>query len=1470
MTDDISRTVERKLTDEHAAYLEAAAIDLDLARALGVHSLLSHHDSAALNDSNWANFANFPSIVFPWTNEDGGVMYQARPDNPTQDQKTGKPRKYVFGRGAGSILWAVRPIDTAERIVIIEGTKQCLAAASHAPPGVGIYGIAGIRNWQVNGQPIADLAAADGREVVVIPDADAATNPQVYQACLDFGQALVLEGATKVLFGRLSGGQDKSGLDDTLASRKPERRAALMARIIDSARPKPADAKPKPQKRNGTAPGEDGRPTLICNRDRLAVINDLTGALLAKGNAKTLFNHGGVISRLGESGMSPVDKGSFHDLVQETVMTVNENEGMQGTTYTFSWPDAGTMSATMSRAPKFAPLERIVHAPFVRPDGTIATEPGYDEPTRTLLLPDPVFQGLTVPENPSAAEIVAARELLLTEWMGDFPLDAEPDRANLLGLLVTPAIRGMVPRAPLAVIDGLQMGVGKNLLADCLLTVYTGHAAQPMNMVDEHEELRKQITAAFRTGAEFFVFDEAHTLQGAPLAQALTAETWQDRILGVSTMANFPNRVTWVSLGNNVQVKGDITRRVYRIALRPTYANPQDRAASSFRHPGQSGLDLASWTRKHRRELLTAILTLVRAWFAQGSPHPKRGVSFGSFETWERTVGGIVETAGLPGFLGNLKVWRSESDFDSQYWTGHLTWLREQFGEKPFKTADVRNKALTVGDDFYPAPPRLDEPKERTYGKALGEAYSRLRGRRYNGLWIERVSSSHGHVALWQVHEDGDLPPAPGTDEPPPWNEPDDACPACGRLHYPWCKPDDTEVSSIVHGEAPGLLGEMERALAGEGLDVNGDPQAVDGPVDGARHAGADGSCPDYGSRLDPCPPGCASGECVYAAPKGQRVEDAPTVGLVTLDLETGDAGALYKRDEDYVRLAGVAIDDGPVQVEADDRAPNLAVNAVRSAEVLTGHNVMAFDLPALVRYAGLTMTEVHAMAADGRLADGMIIGRYLDPPMARDKGVDQQRKYDLGVLAAKYGAGEKLTDISKKLAEKYGGWDNIPTAADDPDGALFRQYLVGDVEASRKLHARLLEELGGSLPDYLLREHRVAAIAAQISTNGFLVDQELLAERVAGVNRRKAESMQLLSGKYGIPTADAKGKPYLSPLASKAGKEALGAALMAAGVPEKALWRTEKSKDLQVSSDAMLHYGREYGAHSAALREICKAVYRIVSARSIYETTQNTMCPDGRVHPKIGFDQATGRWSLTRPGLTVFGKREGRHVERAVLLADPGEALVAFDLAQVDMRGVAGHSQDQAYIEMLKSEDPHSELALALFGSRDMRETAKPIGHGWNYGESLKRISMSNNIEPRLVVQFDHMMRERFARLVEWREEIRAIAASGQLLDNGFGRLMRPDPQRAHTQGPALMGQGAARDLMMTGMVNIADRVPEALPMLRAQVHDEIVLSIPLAQVEEISRAVVECLSFEWRGVPILADRSPAGSDWSLCYVKS
>lgn len=1423
------------LTPEHVAFLQAQAVDIDLATRLGVRSLVTRADNP--QEGVWGNWSNHPAILFPWTSPDGRVEYQVRADNPTEDTR-GRPRKYVFRKDMTPVLWAVRPVADAKRVVIVEGTKQCLAAATYAPEGVAVYGIAGCRSWQIDGQPIPDLYVVDGKDVVVILDADAAENPQVYDAGLALADALMMEGANKVSFGRLPAG-GTSGLDDVLGGRPADRRATFLERVISGAKPKPADAKPKGKKKpTGTPQADDGRATIVVNRDRLAVINDLTDAMLKRWNAVELFCHGGVISRRRGDAMKPVDRGSFHKLVQDTAITVNENEGANGTTYSFSWPDPGTMAATMSEADRFAPLDRISHAPFVREDGTVVTEPGYDETTRTMLIPDEVFAGLEVPESPTTDQITAARELLLTEWLGDFPFESDVDRANVLALLVTPAIRGMVPKVPLCVIDGLQMGVGKNLLADNILTVYTGTAAEPMNWVPEADELRKQITAAFRTGAEFFVFDEAHTLEGAPLAQALTATTWQDRILGVSTMAAFPNVITWMSLGNNVQVRGDLTRRVYRVALRPKYANPQDRKAETFRHPGTSGLDLGSWTRKHRRELMTAILTLVRAWFAQGSPRPKRGVSFGSFEVWEKITGGIVETAGLTGFLDNLKVWRSESDFDTQYWEGHLGWLRGQFGEETFRTAQVRELAL--GDPAgYLAPPKLDDPSDKGYGKALGEAYSRLRGRRYGKLWVERSGSAHGHVSVWSVFQEGEDPPTeenptreptppPVTPNPEPVDTPPsiETAPENEHAEARGPAPEDTdgeghdEVRGIIHGKAPGLLGEMERALAVEGLGLNGDP-------------------------IEP-------------------------TGVVTFDLETGDAAELHKADPaTYIRIGATATDGQSVASYAA-RAAEAVTADIRYGATITGHNIMAFDLPVLVRSGAMTMAEVHELAADGRLFDALLAARFLDPPMARDKGVDMQRKYDLGTLAGTYQlGGDKLTDTTAALKKKYGGWNEIPWDTEDPDpvraadAELFRLYMIQDVKLSRDLHRVLLDKLGGTVPEYLKREHRVAAVAAQISANGFLVDQDLLATRVAEVNERKAGSLAWLAENIGLPLANAKGVPYKSPLASAVGKAALEKGLREAGATS--LWRTAKSGDLDTSGEHMRHLAQEYG-HLPQVRAIAKEVYRIVGARSVYQTVSDHVAPDGRVHPKIGFDQATGRWSVTSPGLTVLGKRGGRHVERAILLPDPGELLIAVDLSQVDMRAVAGLSQDKAYIEMLKTDDPHTELAVALFGDAGFREQAKAIGHGWNYGESLKRISQDNEIDPAIVNRFDRSMYQRFGRLVEWREEVRALAASGALLDNGFGRTMRPDPQRAHTQGPALMGQGAARDLMMTGLL----RLPaEIRPMLRAQIHDEVVASVPAADVVEIGQEIVKAFTFEWRGVPILADVSRSGTDWSKCYEK-
>jgi DNA polymerase-1 len=162
-------------------------------------------------------------------------------------------------------------------------------------------------------------------------------------------------------------------------------------------------------------------------------------------------------------------------------------------------------------------------------------------------------------------------------------------------------------------------------------------------------------------------------------------------------------------------------------------------------------------------------------------------------------------------------------------------------------------------------------------------------------------------------------------------------------------------------------------------------------------------------------------------------------------------------------------------------------------------------------------------------------------------------------------------------------------------------------------------------------------------------------------------------------------------------------------------------------------------------------------------------------------------------------------------------------------------------------------------------RDGVKPLNHGNNYGLGAKAM-ITKGHDPELVSRFFEVM-SRFEVKAAWTERVREQAESGQLLDNGFGRKMRCDPARAYTQAPALMGQGCARDIMTTGLLRMVDRLPEITSMLRCVVHDEVVLSVPVDRVDEVTEVIKDAMTFEFRGVPILADVSAPGTDWSLCY---
>ena len=555
----------------------------------------------------------------------------------------------------------------------------------------------------------------------------------------------------------------------------------------------------------------------------------------------------------------------------------------------------------------------------------------------------------------------------------------------------------------------------------------------------------------------------------------------------------------------------------------------------------------------------------------------------------------------------------------------------------------------------------------------------------------------------------------------------------------------------------------------------------------------------------------------------------------VAFDLETCSAADLHKRS-DFVRLVGWSGTSAPT---VSTSAPEL-LGALTSATAITGHNILGFDLLALAKHHG---ADYEALAA--KAVDTMLIAKQLDPPSSKGMPAGY---YSLDSLCEQYGVARKTDDI-KRLAKKHGGFDRIPL-----DDAEYSEYLRGDVAASQALAGAM-----GQPDPYVQREHRVQAIMGRISLSGFRVDEELCWDRHQRGVDKQDEIKDRLHREHAFPVEGA------APQRTNAGKEAFYNALRASGLGPQWLeqnWPRNKDGSLSLAKEVLTEKVELLRGPRPQAADICEAILAMNGVRSVYGNCIDWTV-NGRVHPEIHPEQASGRWSVTKPGLTVMGKRGGKHVEREIYLPEPGEVIVAFDLDQVDMRALAAHSQDRGYMSLFEpGKDAHTEMA-AMVGLP--REESKRNSHGWNYGLGIDG-QVRNGVQREVAVQFDSMMREKFPRLIEWQNEVRAIASAGELLDNGYGRKLRVHPDWAYTQAPAQMGQGTTRDILAEGLLRLPK---EIIPMLRVVVHDEIVLSIPADSLDDVSRAVQDALTFEFKGVPITCGASKAGDSWGACYSK-
>lgn len=268
-----------------------------------------------------------------------------------------------------------------------------------------------------------------------------------------------------------------------------------------------------------------------------------------------------------------------------------------------------------------------------------------------------------------------------------------------------------------------------------------------------------------------------------------------------------------------------------------------------------------------------------------------------------------------------------------------------------------------------------------------------------------------------------------------------------------------------------------------------------------------------------------------------------------------------------------------------------------------------------------------------------------------------------------------------------------------------------------------------------------------------------------------------------------------------------------------------------------------------------------------------------GRIH--TSFNQtvaATGRLSSSNPNLQNIPIRSdvGRLIRQAFVPAhQPGWSLLSADYSQIELRLLAHFSEDPHLLAAFnQGEDVHAATAALVFGipvdqvTKEQRYRAKTVNFGVIYGQSAHGLSQQLKITRFEAQQFIDLYFAQYDHVKAYIESVKEGAhATGYVktlcnrvrdLEEGLNsriRGIREFSERAAFNTPL---QGSAADLMKVAMIRVARRLKtEKLETrLILQVHDELVLEVPDAERETVSKLVEEAMTLDQPlRVPLVVD---------------
>ena len=504
---------------------------------------------------------------------------------------------------------------------------------------------------------------------------------------------------------------------------------------------------------------------------------------------------------------------------------------------------------------------------------------------------------------------------------------------------------------------------------------------------------------------------------------------------------------------------------------------------------------------------------------------------------------------------------------------------------------------------------------------------------------------------------------------------------------------------------------------------------------------------------------------------------------------------------------------------------------------------------------------DQHVLANHGLVLDGVA-----HDTMLQSYVLEAHRPHDMDSLAWRHLDVKTISyaEVAGKGAKQI-GFDQV-----DIDGAT--AYSAEDADITLQLHRYLHPRVAGN-PKlehvYAAIEMPVREILFEMEREGVMLDTALLAAQ----SRELGEKVMALEQQaYSLA-----GQPF-----NLASPKQLGEILF----DKMKLPSVRKTATGQPSTDeeVLTELAADYPLPKLLLEH--RALSKLKSTYTD-KLPQMVNARTGRVHTT--FSQATavtGRLASSDPNLQNIPVRtpEGRRIREA-FVAPPGHVIISADYSQIELRIMAHLSGDPALTKAFhEGADIHKATAADIFGvpvadvTGDQRRYIKAVNFGLIYGMGAFGLAQQLGIERGAAQQFIDRYFQRYPGVATYMQATREFAREHGYVETVFGRrLWLPDikaaggPRRAAAERAAINApmQGTAADLVKLAMIAVRNwiRRDRLATKLLLQVHDELVLEVPEAEVDRVKRELPKQMTgIAKLEVPLIVDVG-VGPNWERAH---